>query len=73
MQNFENYQRLESNDLRLIGKRAQNGVVSQLMVMQTPFAYRRIAELFSPQTEEACAAILYVHWYEPASPLSNRS
>jgi Predicted esterase len=73
MHNLENYQRLESNDLRLIGKRAQDGIESQLMVMQTPFGYRRIVELFSPQVENARAAILYVHWYEPSSPLSNRS
>jgi predicted esterase len=73
MQNFENYQLLESNDLRLIGKRAQDGVESQLLVVQTPFGYRRTAELFSPQREEPSAAILYVHWYEPSSPLSNRS
>src|SRR5215208_7661561 len=73
MQNFENYQQLESNDLRLIGKRAQDGVESQLMIVQTPFGYRRTVELFSPETGEPRAAILYVHWYEPSSPLSNRS
>ena len=73
MQTFEKYQPLEPNDLRLVGKRAQDDIESQLMVMQTPFGYRRIAELFSPLAEETCAAILYVHWYEPSSPLSNRS
>ena len=73
MQNFDTYQRLESKDLRLIGKRAQDGVESQLMVIQTPFGYRRIAELFAPQVHEPCAAILYIHWYEPSSPISNRS
>ena len=73
MQDFEKYQRLESNDLRLIGRRTQDGIESQLMVMQTRFGYHRIAELFSPQDGETSAAILYVHWYEPSSPLSNRS
>ena len=70
---FNKYQKLDSRNLRLIGKRAQDGVENQLMVIQTPFGYRRTAELFSPQADEVCAAILYVHWYEPQSPDSNRS
>jgi predicted esterase len=73
MQNFETYEQLESSDLRLIGRRTQDGVEGQLLVIQTPFGYRRTVELFAPQTKESLAAILYVHWYEPSSPLSNRS
>src|SRR5215216_4707494 len=73
MQNISMYQRLESNDVRLVGRRAQDGIDSRLMVIQTPFGYRRIAELFSPQAEGTYAAILYLHWYEPGSPDSNRS
>lgn len=73
MDDFINYKQLATEDIRLIGKRAQEGFESQLIVMQTPFGYRRTAELFAPQTEGPHAAILYVHWYEPESPDSNRS
>lgn len=73
MQNFSNYPRLNLQDVRVRAKRVQDGIESQLLVIQTPFGYRRTAELLSPQTEDVHAAILYVHWYEPGSPDSNRS
>ena len=73
MQTISMYRKLDPNDLRLIGKGAHDGIETQLMVIQTPFGYRRIAELYSPQTESPCAAILYLHWYEPGSPDSDRS
>jgi predicted esterase len=73
MHNTHEYQKLEGKDLRLIGGRTHDGVESQLMVIQTPFGYRRIAELFLPQIGQPLAAILYLHWYEPPSPDSNRS
>ena len=67
------YQKLESKDLRVLGKRVQDGMESQLVVIQTPFGYRRIAEMFRPEGEEPLAAILYVHWYEPESIDSHRT
>ena len=67
------YQQLESKDLRVLVKRVQDGMESQLMVIQTPFGYRRIAEMFRPEGEEPLAAILYVHWYEPESIDSHRT
>ena len=67
------YQTLDEKDIRLIRKRAEEEVERQLLVIQTPFGYRRVAELFLPQTEGPHAAILYIHWYEPPSPDSNRS
>lgn len=70
---MQNHQKLESNDSRVIGKRTRDGIESQLLVMQTPFGYRRAAELFQPEGEGSKAAILYVHWYEPESGDSNRS
>jgi len=70
---MQNYQKFESNDLRMIRKRMQDNIESQLLVIQTPFGYRRSAELFQPEGEGSYAAILYVHWYEPESPDSNRS
>jgi predicted esterase len=68
-----NYQKFESKDLRLVGKRTQDGIESQLLVIQTPFGYRRVAELVRPESEGSYASILYVHWYEPESSNSNRS
>jgi dienelactone hydrolase len=41
--------------------------------MQTPFGYRRMAEMFRPEGDGSFAAILYVHWYEPGSITSHRS
>ena len=73
MQTISTYRKLEPEDVRLIGKRAHNSVETQLLVIQTPFGYRRVAELYSPQTQEPHAAILYLHWYEPGSPDSDRS
>ncbi len=73
MHTISTYRKLEAEDVRLIGKRTANGMESQLVVIQTPFGYRRAAELYSPQTERPRAAILYLHWYEPGSPDSDRS
>lgn len=73
LSNIKSYQKLDSKDVRLIGRRVNDGVESQLMVIQTPFGYRRIAELFRPEADGSYAAILYLHWYEPHSPDSNRS
>lgn len=70
---MHNYQRLNADDVRTINKKVQDGIESQLLVMQTPFGYRRTAEIFRPEGGRLSAAILYVHWYEPASNDSNRS
>jgi dienelactone hydrolase len=70
---MQNYQKFKSNDLRIIGKRTQDGIESQLLVVQTPFGYRRAAEVFQPEGQGFYVAILYVHWYESQSHDSNRS
>ena len=67
------YQKLESKDIRVLGKSVEDGIENQLMVIQTPFGYRRMAELFKPENGDSLAAILYVHWYEPEAHDSNRS
>lgn len=67
------YQKLEPNDVRVLGKRVQDGMESQLLVIETPFGYRRVAEMFRPEGETPLAAILYVHWYEPESISSHRT
>ena len=73
LQKMRAYQRFEPTDLRTVGKRVQDDIESQLLVIQAPFGYRRVAELFRPTREGSFAAILYSHWYEPESGNSNRS
>jgi dienelactone hydrolase len=70
---MRHYQKLESKDLRVLVKRVQDGLESQLLVTETPFGYRRVAEMFRPESAESLAAILYVHWYEPQSIDSHRT
>lgn len=70
---MKDYQQFEEKSLRVLGGHVDDGLESQLLVMQTPFGYRRMAELFRPQGDGPFAAILYVHWYEPDAPNSNRS
>jgi dienelactone hydrolase len=70
---MRDYQKFESKDLRVIAKRTQDGMESQLLVIQTPFGYRRVAEMFYPEGGRSYAAILYVHWYESESIDSHRT
>jgi dienelactone hydrolase len=70
---MRDYPKLESNEVRILAKRVQDGLESQLLVIQTPFGYRRVAEMFRPEGELPLAAILYVHWYEPESIDSHRT
>jgi dienelactone hydrolase len=66
------YPKFESKDLRVIGRQTRDGIESQMLVMQTPFGYRRTAAMFRPAGTGSYAGILYIHWYEPESPDSNR-
>ena len=70
---MRDYQKLELNDVRVLGKRVQDGMESQLLVIETPFGYRRVAEMFRPEVASSLAAILYVHWYESESITSHRT
>jgi dienelactone hydrolase len=70
---MQDYPKLESQDVRVLGRRTQDGIESQLLVVQTPFGYRRVAEMIRPEGEGSYAAILYVHWYEPESITSHRT
>jgi dienelactone hydrolase len=70
---MRDYQKLESKDLRELVSRTQDGITSQLWVIQTPFGYRRVAEMYKPEADGSYAAILYMHWYEPESISSHRS
>ena len=73
LERMRDYQKLESKDLRVLARRTQDGLESQLLVIQTPFGYRRVAEMFRPEGDGSLAAILYVHWYEPESITSHRT
>jgi len=68
-----NYPKFEAKDVRVIRKQVQEGIEDQLLVIQTPFGYRRVAEMFRPEENGSYAAILYVHWYESESLDSHRS
>ena len=59
--------------LRTLSTHQADGVESQLLVTDSPFGYRRMAALIQPEGIHPCAAIMYVHWYEPDAPNSNRS
>ena len=70
---MRDYQTLDPHNLRVLVKRTQDGMESQLLVIQTPFGYRRVAEMFRPEGDGSCPGILYVHWYEPESMTSHRT
>ena len=68
------YQHPAAIQLREIGAQEEDGVTSRLVTYQTPFGERRVAELFHPAAGgDVRGAILYVHWYEPEAPDSNRT
>lgn len=67
------YQKLNPADVRLIGEKKEEGFTKQLLVFQTPFAYRRMAELFLPEGKGPHPLVLFLHWYEPEAHDSNRS
>lgn len=71
--NMQNYTRLIPSDVRVVTRKSADGFERQLLVFQTPFGYRRMAELFLPEGSGPFPAILYVHWYEPEAHDSNRS
>lgn len=70
---MRDYQRFKPGEQRVLVSRTQDGLVSQLLVIQTPFGYRRVAEMFHPEGSGPYPAILYVHWYESESITSHRS
>lgn len=70
---MQNYQRFTPKDVRILGLEIKDGIEQQTLVIQTPFGYRRMGELFLPEGDGPFPAILYVHWYEPKAQNSNRS
>ena len=69
---MQNYDKDLAFLFRLVGKRSEDGVESQLLVTSSPFGYRRMVESIRPEGRSSLAAVLYLHWYEPEAPDSNR-
>lgn len=72
LEQIKTYTPSSAEDWRTITAQTVEGVTSSLHVTRTPFGYRRAAELHRPAGGDGLAAILFVHWYEPESPTSNR-
>ncbi|HNB41278.1 MAG TPA: prolyl oligopeptidase family serine peptidase [Anaerolineales bacterium] len=70
---MKNYPPLSATDVRVLMQRKEEGYERKLLVFQTPFGYRRMAELFVPEEQGTHPLILFLHWYEPEARDSNRS
>ena len=70
---IRNHPVLKPEEVRLYRTRTEEQIERSLLIFQTPFGTRRVAELFRPQGEGPFPSLLYLHWYEPASSDSNRS
>ena len=70
---MRNYPPLAPEEVRVFSHRGEAGLTRELLIFQTPFGYRRVAELFHPELDTPSAVILFVHWYEPHAEDSNRS
>jgi dienelactone hydrolase len=60
-------------DIREVDTEKRDGTLCCNMTYKTPFNRRRAAFFVSPDSEGPFPVILYVHWYEPKSPDSNRT
>lgn len=73
MDAIKNYPVLKPDEVQLIGDGgAANGTMRQLYLMQTPFGYKRLGEIIRPFGGENHPMVLFLHWYEPDAPDSNR-
>lgn len=61
-------------DIRDVATRINTGAIVREFTFATPFNRRRAAYMVRPEEELlACPLILFVHWYEPQAPDSNRN
>lgn len=62
-------------DIRAVRQRVVEGAVVREFTFRTPHGWRRAAYLVRPEKETGTPhpGILYVHWYEPEAPDSNRT
>src|SRR5258706_16182366 len=65
---MRDYQKLDAKDSRIIRSRLQDGLESQLLVIQTPFGYRRVGGVFFPEGKEKIGAGFFLHWDDPEYP-----
>lgn len=72
LKQMQTYQRATPNDVRILGSNSEDGVEHQTLVLQTPFSYRRMGDLFLPEQGGTFPVILYLHWFEPKAQNSNR-
>jgi dienelactone hydrolase len=70
---MKNYPQLDPADTRLVAGGVKDGLEDSLYIFQTPFGYQRAAELYRPVGDGPYPAILYIHWFEPEAPDSNRT
>jgi dienelactone hydrolase len=59
-------------EVRLAGIREKDGVQVRNFTYLDPDGTRRAAYLVRPEGGKGLAAVLFVHWYEPEAPDSNR-
>ena len=71
--NLNEYPELTSAEVRVRRRGEEENLQHSLLIFDTPFGYRRAAELFRPAGEGPFPLVLFIHWYEPSSPDSNRS
>lgn len=69
------YDRNAPADIREVNQQPKGAALVRQFTFATPFNRRRAAYLVRPATplQEPMPVILYVHWYEPESPDSNRT
>lgn len=61
-------------DIRDVATRINTGAMVREFTFATPFHRRRAAYIVRPEgIEEPKPVILYIHWYEPEAPDSNRT
>ena len=57
---MQNYPKLSPSDVRVLGAKKEDGYTKQLLVFQTPFGYRRVAELFTPDGEGPHLSLIHI-------------
>jgi cephalosporin-C deacetylase-like acetyl esterase len=62
-----------TDEIRDVSTRELDDASIRTLIFTSPGGVRRCAQLIKPTTSGPYPAILYVHWYEPESPDSNRT
>lgn len=70
---LKDYPKLTSAEVRVRRRREEEGLQRSVLVFETPYGYRRTAELFRPEREGRFPLLLFIHWYETFAADSNRT